>query len=97
MLFIADPIFQVILYGVALAIYSWRYASNPPKLSSANEETGSVQPSSLSDPITEPRDSSPMEHLSGLLLPLPSASPRDSCRESTRKSRLGKRLPDHFF
>jgi len=91
------PPFLLILYGVGLAIYSWRYASNPPKLSSTDEETGSVQPSSLSDPITEPRDSFPKEQLSGPSSPLPSASLRDSRRESTRKSRLGKRLPDHLF
>jgi len=91
------PPFLLILYGVGLTIYSWRYAGRPPKPSSANGEAGNVQPSLLSDPVTEPRDPSLMEHPSGLLSPLSSPSPRDSRRESTRKSRLGKRLPDHFF
>jgi hypothetical protein len=81
---------QVILYGIGLATYAWRYATKPKQLLADDlEETGGVQPSSLSDPVTEPRDSS-MRHLSDLMSPPPSTSVRDSRRESGRGSRLEK-------
>ena len=76
---------QVIVYGFGLATYAWRYATRPKQLLTDDvEETGRVQPS-LSDPITEPRDSS-MRHLSELMSSPPSV--RDSRRESGRRSRL---------
>jgi len=76
------------LYGIGLATYAWRYASKPEQLL-ADEETGGVQPSLLSDPITEIWETStPTRHSSELISPLPSASVRDSCRASARKSRL---------
>jgi hypothetical protein len=81
---------QVILYGIGLATYAWRYATKPKQLLADDlEETGGVQPSLLSDPVTEPGDSS-MRHLSELMSPPPSTSVRDSRRESRRGSRLEK-------
>jgi len=90
------PPFLLVLYGVSLAIYAWRYASRPLL---GDDETGRVQPSSPSEPVTvtEPMDSFSSGHLSELLASLPSASASDSRRESARKSRLGKRIPDQFF
>jgi hypothetical protein len=84
-----DSISTVILYGIGLATYAWRFASKPKQLL-ADEETGDVQPSLLSDPVTEPWDSSSTRHLSERMSSLPSASVRDSRRESERKSRLEK-------
>jgi hypothetical protein len=81
---------QVILYGIGLATYAWRYAIKPKQLLADDlEETGGIQPSSLSNPVTEPWDSS-MGHLSGLMSSPPSTSVRDSRRESGRGSRLEK-------
>ena len=82
---------QVTLYGIGLATYAWRYASKPKQLL-ADEETAGVQPTLLGEPVTEPLDpsknSSTTRHSSELMSSLPSASVRDSCRESARKSRL---------
>jgi len=81
---------QVILYGIGLATYAWRYATKPKQLLADDlEETGGVQPSLLSDPVIEPGGSS-MRHLSELMSPPPSTSVRDSRRESRRGSRLEK-------
>ena len=81
---------QVILYGLGLATYAWRYATKPKQLLADDlEETGGIQPSSLSDPVTEPWDSS-MRQLSGLMSLPPSTSVRDSRRETVRGSRLEK-------
>jgi hypothetical protein len=77
---------QVIIYGIGLATYAWRYATGPKQLLANDvEETGGVQPG-LSDPITMPQDSSSMRHLSELVSSPPSV--RDSRRESVRRSRL---------
>ena len=85
------PYLQVILYGIGLATYAWRHATRPKQLLVDDlEETGGVQPS-LSDPVTEPRDSSAessMRHLSKLMSSPPSISVRDLRRESARRSRL---------
>jgi hypothetical protein len=85
---------QVVLYGIGLATYAWRYATKPKQLLADDlEETGGVvQPSLLSDPVTEPWDfeSSSMRHLSGLISSPPSTGMRDSRRESERRSRLEK-------
>jgi hypothetical protein len=82
---------QVIIYGIGLATYAWRYATKPKQLLVDDlEETGGVQPS-LSNPVTEPWDSSSsMRHLSELMSSSPSTSVRDSRRESERRSRLEK-------
>lgn len=80
------PPLLLILYGIGLATYAWRYATRPKQLPADDfEETGGVQPSLLSDPITEPWDSS-MRHLSEPMLPPPSASVRESRREWGRES-----------
>jgi hypothetical protein len=77
---------KVIIYGIGLATYAWRYGTRPKQLLADDvEETGSVRPS-LSDPITEPRDSSSRRHRSELMSLPPSV--RDSRRESVRRSRL---------
>jgi hypothetical protein len=77
---------QVILYGIGLATYAWRYATKPKQLLADDlEETGGVQPSLPSDPVTGPRDSSSMRHISELMSPHPSTSVRDSRRESGRR------------
>jgi hypothetical protein len=82
---------QVTLYGIGLATYAWRYATKPKQLLADDlEETRGVQPSLLSDPVTEPWDSSSMRHLSELMSSPPSTSVRDSRRESGRRSRLEK-------
>jgi len=91
------PPFLLILYGVGLAIYTWRYASRPRGPLLADDEMGRAQPISPSEPVTESMDSFSTGHLSELLASLPSASASDPRRESARKSRLEKRLPDHFF
>ncbi|KAH9997335.1 hypothetical protein BJV77DRAFT_77846 [Russula vinacea] len=83
------PPLLFILYGIGLATYAWRFASRPKQLL-ADEETGDIQPSLLSDPVTELWDSSSTRHLSGRMSSLPSTSVRDSRRESERKSRLEK-------
>ena len=81
---------QVILYGIGLATYAWRYATKPKQLLADDlEEKGGVQPS-LHEPVTERRDSSSMRHLSELMPSPPSTSVRDSHRESMRRSRLEK-------
>lgn len=85
---------QVIIYGIGLATYAWRYATKPKQLLVDDlEETGGVlvQPS-LSIPVTEPWESSSssMRHLSELMSSPPSTSVRDSRRESERRSRLEK-------
>jgi len=81
---------QVILYGIGLATYGWRYATKPTQLLADDlEETGGVQPSLQSDPVPEPWDSS-MRHLSEPMSLPPSTSVRDSRRESGRRSRLEK-------
>jgi hypothetical protein len=73
---------QVILYGIGLATYAWRYATKPKQLLADDlEETGGVQPS---DPVTEPSDSS-MRRISELMPSPPSTSVRDSRRESGRR------------
>jgi hypothetical protein len=76
---------QVIIYGVGLATYAWRYASKPKQLL-ADGETGGVQPGLPSDPVSEPLNSSSSRHLSEITSPLPSASVRESLRESLRES-----------
>jgi len=83
---------QVILYGIGLATYAWRYASNPTQyLADDPEETSrGIQPSLLRDPVTETWDSSSTRHLSELMLSPPSTSVLDPRRESGRKSRLEK-------
>lgn len=91
------PPFLLILYGVGLAVYTWRYASRPRGPLLADDEMGRLQPSSPSEPVIEPTGSFSSGHLSELLTSLPSASASDSRRESARKSRLGKRIPDQFF
>jgi len=87
------PPFLLILYGTGLVIYAWRSASRPRKSISADEEL-EVQRGPQSDPITEPGSSMGTAEL---LSSVPSSSPRDWRRESGRKSRLEKRLPEHFF
>jgi hypothetical protein len=85
---ITPDISKVILYGIGLATYAWRYATRPKQIMADDlKETGWVQPSSLSDPVTEPWDSS-VRHLSELMSP--STSVRDSRRKSGRGSRLEK-------
>ncbi len=89
------PYLQVIVYGIGLATYAWRYATKPKQfLADDLEETGGVpggvQPSLLSDPVAEPWDPSSMRHLSELMSSPPSTSVRDSRRESGRRSRLEK-------
>jgi hypothetical protein len=84
---------QVIVYGIGLATYAWRLASKPKQLLT-DEETGDVQPSLLSDPVTEPWDSS-TRHLSELMSSLPSASVRDSRHDSRRESGRKSRLEKH--
>ncbi|KAI0277677.1 hypothetical protein BGY98DRAFT_978166 [Russula aff. rugulosa BPL654] len=85
------PPLLLIIYGIGLATYAWRYATKPKQLLVDDlEETGGVQPS-LSNPVTEPWDSSSsMRHLSELMSSPPSTSVRDSRRESERRSRLEK-------
>jgi len=97
------PPLLLILYGVGLATYTWRYASRSQGPILADEEMRHVRPSSRDEryePVTEPMDYSSTRHLSGLLttsLPGTGTSVRDSHRESARKSRLEKRIPEHFL
>jgi len=97
------PPLLLILYGVGLATYTWRYASRPQGPLLADEEIRRVQPNSRDEgyePVTEPMDYSSTRHLSGLLttsLPSTGTSVRDSHREPARKSRLEKRIPEHFL
>jgi len=92
------PPLLLILYGVGLATYTWRYASMPQGPLSGDDETGRPQLSSQSEPVAEPTDYYSSGQLSYLLASIPSSgSARDSRRESARKSRLEKRLPEHFF
>ncbi|KAF8478736.1 hypothetical protein DFH94DRAFT_751863 [Russula ochroleuca] len=87
------PPLLLIVYGIGLATYAWRLASKPKQLLT-DEETGDVQPSLLSDPVTEPWDSS-TRHLSELMSSLPSASVRDSRHDSRRESGRKSRLEKH--
>jgi len=83
------PPLLLILYGIGLATYAWRYATKPKQLLADDlEETGGVQLSLQSDPATEPLGSS-MRHLSELMSSPTSTNVRDSRRESGR-SRLEK-------
>ncbi|KAF8503616.1 hypothetical protein F5888DRAFT_1663735 [Russula emetica] len=85
------PPLLLILYGIGLATYAWRYATKPKQfLGDDLEETGGVQPSLLNDPVTEPLDPSSMRQLSELMSSPPSTRVRDSRRESGRRSRLEK-------
>ncbi|KAI0306631.1 hypothetical protein B0F90DRAFT_1691731, partial [Multifurca ochricompacta] len=86
----------LIFYGVCLSFYTWRYASQPRGHSSVDEETGGIQSSSWSVPVTESRETPSIGHLphaEDLLSPMPSTVERNSRRVSVRKSRLEKRLP----
>lgn len=77
---------QVILYGIGLATYAWRYATKPKQLLADDlEETGGVQPSLPSDSVTGSCDSSSTRHISELMSPPPSTSVRDSRREFGRR------------
>jgi len=93
------PPLLLILYGLGLATYAWRYASKPrrPLLSDDDDETGRAQLRSPVEAVLESMEHASSGHLSYLLASLPSSSMRDSRRESARKSRLEKRLPEHFF
>jgi len=99
------PPLLLILYGVGLATYTWRYARMSQGPLSGGDEMGRAQLSSQSEPVAQPTDYYSSGQLSYLLASesLPSSSSSssssapDSRRESARKSRLEKRLPEHFF
>ena len=96
---------QVILYGLGLAWYTWRTASRPREPSQIDEEMGGKLPSlrdiSADIPADVPEElSSPVVRHSvseDLLSSITGTGSGDSRRGSARKSRLEKRLPDHFF
>jgi len=82
------PPLLLILYGIGLATYAWRCASNLKQfLPDDPEETRSAQPSLPNDP-----DSSLTltRHLSELMSSPPSTGMHDSRREFGRKSQLEK-------
>jgi len=83
----------LILYGIGLASYTWRYASRPRRPLSAIEGTRGV-PSSLWG-VSE--FSGHMSYLEDPLPTSPNTGGLDSRRESRRKSWLEKRLPAHVF
>lgn len=96
---------QVILYGVCLALYTWRIASRPREPSQASQidgEMGGVEPGLHNIAANVPRElsSAVVRHSvsEDLLSSIAGGtSSSDSRRGSARKSRLEKRLPDHFF
>lgn len=95
--------FQVILYGVCLALYTWRTASRPRESSEASQidgEMGGVEPGLHNIPADVPGElSSAVMRYSvteDILSSIVGNSSGDSRRGSARKSRLEKRLPEHF-
>ncbi|KAI0256638.1 hypothetical protein BJV78DRAFT_295539 [Lactifluus subvellereus] len=83
----------LILYGVGLSSYTWRYACQLRRPLSAIEGTRGVRSSLWGSPGFS-------GHLSYLEDPLPTSPDTgglDSHRESRRKSRLEKRLPEHVI
>ena len=93
--------FQVIVYGVCLALYTWRTASRPREPSQIDEEMRGTEPGLRDIPADVPEGlSSPaMRHSvsEDILSSIAGTGSGDSRRGSARKSRLEKRLPDHFF
>ncbi|KAI0273570.1 hypothetical protein BC834DRAFT_854422 [Gloeopeniophorella convolvens] len=91
------PPFLLITYGCCLATYTWRYASRPRgELPSADEEAGLATPSlwgagASQDPSYS--NSLASRHLSRS----DDLNEDDVRRDSSRKSRLEKRLPNHLF
>jgi hypothetical protein len=101
---VSQRTFQVILYGGCLALYTWRIASRPREPSQASQidgEMGGVEPVLHNIPADVPGEpsSAVMRHSvsEDLLSSIAGTSSGDSRRGSARKSRLEKRLPDHFF
>ncbi|KAI9466150.1 hypothetical protein BJY52DRAFT_328716 [Lactarius psammicola] len=91
------PPLLLILYGVCLALYTWRTASRSREPSQIDGEMGGTEPDIPAGGPGEP--SSPvMRRLSeDLLSSITGTGSVDSRRGSRPKSRLEKRLPEHFF
>lgn len=95
---VSQRAFQVILYGVCLALYTWRITSRPRE----RGEMGGVEPGLHNIPADVPRELSTAVVRHSVSEDLLSSiaggtSSSDSRRGSARKSRLEKRLPEHFF
>lgn len=95
------PPLLLILYGVCLALYTWRTTSRPREPSHIDGEMGGTEPGLCDIPADEPGElSSPVMHHSfseDLLSSITGNDSGDSRRGSRRKSRLEKRLPEHLF
>jgi len=96
------PPLLLILYGVCLALYTWRTASRPREPSQIDGEMGGSEPGLYDIPADGPGElSTPvLRSLSGdFLSSFAGTGSGDSRRGSgqQRKSRLEKRLPEHFF
>jgi len=99
------PPLLLIFYGIGLALYTWRTAIRPREPSQIDKEMGDALPSLRDIPADIPAEvpgelSSPVVRHSvseDLLSSISGTGSGDSRRGSARKSRLEKRLPDHFF
>ncbi|KAH9048155.1 hypothetical protein EDB84DRAFT_1458731 [Lactarius hengduanensis] len=95
------PPLLLILYGVCLALYTWRVASRPREPPQTDGEVGAIEPSLCDIPTDGPGEPSlPVVRQSlseDLLSSITGTGSRDSRRGSRPKSRLEKRLPEHLF